>query len=104
MVSADGRKSDRHPQYAHGGNRFRVFGRKAMLPGTRTRRTLRKGKQTRAWVLPIGIGQIVTMKQEPIQNKIVVIVGKPGSGKTLMASYLMSHYERQYANFGVFYP
>ena len=44
------------------------------------------------------------MRQEPIQNRIVVIVGKPGSGKTLMASYLMSHYDRQYANFGIFYP
>lgn len=42
--------------------------------------------------------------QEPIQNRIVVITGKPGSGKTLLASYLMTHYQRQYANFGVFYP
>lgn len=43
-------------------------------------------------------------RQQPIQNRLVVIVGKPGSGKTLLASYLMQHYERKYANFSIFAP
>lgn len=42
--------------------------------------------------------------KRPIQNRIVVIVGKPGSGKTLVAGMFMSHYDRQFANFSVFDP
>ena len=44
------------------------------------------------------------MQQQPIRNKTIVIVGKPGSGKSLIASYFLSHYKRQYANWSIYYP
>lgn len=45
---------------------------------------------------------MATKNSRPIRNRLVMICGKPGSGKTLMAAYLISHYRRSYANFSVY--